>query len=565
MQVRFLSVAILLAIAPATRAFAQDQPPATPELKLDLQTLSSGRMSLSDSIAIALSRNPALVLDRMRFDAATAGTQAERGTFEPVLNVSRASYRRDNIVASRFYPTGLYVDAEDATRVSVEAKTFLGGTAQAGIDYRKLTSTSNIQTLSPQYSANLVFGVSQPLLRDFGYQKALSAIRLSEQRALSAKQSYLHTAARLITQTEEEYWRWAFAREQADVTRRSRDAAARLLTQADTLFGAGKAAPSTVQQARAALAQREEDAIAAAADADTAEDRLKVLLRVDFGAPLTPSDTLARSASPESSLTIVPTAATISRPGSLSAAPLDPAASLASALRRRPELIGLERERDQREIELSIAKNQLLPRLDLTAQYMRSGMAGLPSAVCVDPTADECVPAGTGVENSIFASLLGPRDALDSLLTRSPFDGWSAELRLQVPLGMRTAKARRTEAELKLAQSRLQLEAARDEIARDVRETVRQAATAQARLDAARQVATYARTQFTTARTQLDAGLASTFDVVRTQDDLDRAMLNEIKAQVELNIALARVRLADMTVLDDHPIAATARAAAGTK
>jgi outer membrane protein TolC len=563
MLVRFLCVAIFLAIAPATRAFAQDQPPAAPGLKLDLQTLSSGRMSLSDSIAIALSRNPSLALERMRADAAVAGTRAERGNMEPVLNVSQASYRRDNVVASRFYPTGLYVDSENATRVSVESKTFLGGTVQAGIDYRQLTSTSNIQTLSPQYSANLVFGVSQPLLRDFGYKKAVSAIRLSEQRELVARQSFVQAAAHLITQTEEEYWRWTFAREQADVTRRSRDAAARLLTQADTLFGAGKTAPSTVQQARAALAERQEDAIAAAADADTAEDRLKVLLRVDFAAPLTPTETIARAIAAEPSPAIVPVAATMSRPAS--PAPVDPAASLASALRRRPELIALEREREQREIELGIAKNQLLPRLDLTAQYTRSGMAGTPSTVCVDPTAIECVAAGTGVENSIFAALLGPRDALDSLFTRNPFDGWTAELRLQVPLGMRTARARRTEAELKLAQSRLQLEAARDEVARDVREAVRQAATAQARLDAARQVATFARSQFSTARTQLDAGVASIFDVVRSQDDLDRAILSELKAQVELSIALARVRLADMTVLDNQSIAATSRTAAGTK
>jgi outer membrane protein TolC len=333
------------------------------------------------------------------------------------------------------------------------------------------------------------------------------------------------------------------------------------LTQADTLFSAGKTAPSTVQQARAALAQREEDAIGAAADVDTAEDRLKVLLKIDLTARLTPTDTVARSAATEPSPTIMPTAATMTQP----AAVVDPAASLASALRRRPELLALERDRAQREIELTIAKNLRLPRLDLTAQYTRSGMSGLPSAVCVDPTVPECVAAGTGVPDSIFAALTGPRDALDTLFARNPFDGWQAELRLQVPLGMRTAKARRTEAELRLAESRLQLEAARDEVARDVREAVRQASTAQARLDAARQVAAFARTQFTTARTQFDAGLVSTSDVVRSQDDLDRAMLNELKAQMELNIALSRVRLADMTVLDDHPIAATSRASAGTK
>ena len=561
MLVRLFSVAILLAIAPATRAFAQEPPPVTPQLTLDLQAPNGGRMSLPESIAFALSRNPTLAIERMRVDGAAAATDAERGTMEPTLNVSQGSFRRDNIVASRFYPTGLYIDSENATRMSVESKTFLGGTVTAGFDYRQLTSTSNIQTLTPQYSSNLIFGVSQPLLRDFGKEKAQTSIRLAEQRALVAEQSFIHAAARLIGQTEEEYWRGTFAREQADVKRRSRDAATRLLTQADTLFGAGKIAPSMVQQARAALAQREEDAIGAAAEVESVEDRLKLLMRIDLNARLTPTDIVAGAAAAAPSPAIVPAAATIASP----AAPVDPAASLVSALRRRPELIALEHERQQRQIELSVAKNLLLPRLDLNAQYMRSGMAGLPSTVCVDPTALICVPAGNGVDESIFAGLTGPGDALDSLFGRNPFDGWSAELRLQVPLGMRTAKAKRTEAELKLSESRLQLEAARDEVVRDVREAVRQAATAQARFDAARQLATFARTQFTTARTQLDAGLVSTFDVVRSQDDLDRATLNELKAQMELNIALSRVRLADMTVLDDHPIGAASRAAAGTK
>lgn len=558
MRVRFLCVATLLAIS-ATQVFAQDQPPAAPPpLKLDLQALSTGRMSLSDSIAIALSRNPALAIERMRFDAALAGTRAEEGNLAPVLNVSQASYRRDNIVASRFYPTGLYIDKENATRVSVDTKTRFGGSVTAGLDMRNLTSSSNIQTLSPQYSTNLVFGITQPLLRDFGHDKALSAIRLAEQRALVAEQTFIQSTARLINQTEEEYWRWTFAREQAAVTVRSREAAARLLTQADTLFTAGKVAPSTVQQARAALAQREEDAIGAAADAATVEDRLKVLLRVDMGSPLTPVDSLGRSS--ESPTGLVPAAAPLNQ-----ARPVDQAASLASALKRRPELIALERERTQREIELSLAKDLLMPRLDLSAQYMRSGMSGLPSLVCVDPTAVECVRAGSSVPDSVFATMTTKGDSFDQLFNHNPFDGWTAELRLQVPLGWGMAKARRAEAELKLAASRLQLEATREEVTRDVRDAIRQAQTAQARLDAARQVVTFARSQFDTARTQASAGLASSFDVVKTQDDLDRATLNELKAQTELNIALARVKLADMTVLDEHPITAPAKTSAGTK
>jgi outer membrane protein TolC len=169
------------------------------------------------------------------------------------------------------------------------------------------------------------------------------------------------------------------------------------------------------------------------------------------------------------------------------------------------------------------------------------------------------------VADSVFASLTSPSDAFSSLIASTPFDGWSAELRLQVPLGMREARARRTEAQLKLAESELRLSAARDEVVKDVRDALRQAATARAKYDAARQIVAYARSQFNSARTQLDAGLASSYDVVRVQDEMDRASLTELEAHMELNIALARVRLADMTVLDDYPLAGAPRGAAGTK
>ena len=567
MFVRLVCVAMVLFAGPAASAVAQQAATAaTSQRPPDRQLPTSGSvmLGLPEAIATALARNPALSIERLRVDAAAADTRAERGSLkEPQLNVSQASYRRDNVIASRFYPTGLYIDSENATRVSIESKTFLGGTVTAGVDYRQLTSTSNIQTLSPQYSANLVFGLTQPLLRDFGYDVATSKIRLSTARAQVAEQVFVQAAARVISQTEEEYWRWAFAREQVGVMRRSRDSAARLLTQADTLFGAGKAAPVSVQQARAVLAQREEGVIGASADTESVADRLKLLLRIDLSAELTAAGTgvgtAAMAGTPAPAIVAaVSTAATTT-------APIDPAASIESALRRRPELIALDREREQREIELDIARNLVLPRLDLTAQYMRTGMAGLPSAVCVDPTALECVAAGVGVPDSIFSTMTGPRDAINQLFARQPFDGWTAELRLQVPLGMRAAKARRAEAELKLAESQLRLTAARDEVVRDVREALRLATTAQARFDAARQAASFARTQFTTASTQFDAGLVSTYDVVRMQDELDRATLNELKAQMELNIALGKVRLADMTVLDNHPLALAPRAASGTK
>jgi outer membrane protein TolC len=569
MLARFFWIAVSLATCLSLPAFAQTGPPPAPRQALDLQAPPSGgsvSLTLEEAVAMALARNPSLEVERIRVQIAREEIGAERGRFDPMLNISQSAFRRDNIIASRFYPTGLYVDREQASRVSLESKNTLGGALTAGADFRRLFSTSNIQTLSPQYSANLVFGVTQPLLRDFGHSVSTARIRVAAQQVGIAEHTLAQQVARLIRQTEEEYWRWAFAREQADTRRRSLDAAVRFVTQAESLFGAGKVARASVLQARAALAQREDDAIAAATESARVEDRLRLLLQVDFAVALTAADGVEALVQPvRADLPLPPAivkAATVTT-GRLGAG-LDAAASVTSALQRRPELLVLQRESEQREIELRLASNQRLPRLDLTAQYTTNGMSGRPSTVCVDPTSIECVAAGSGVPDSVFAARTQPGQAFGSLFSDYPFDGWSAELRLQVPLGNRTARAQHAEAALRLTEARLRLQAARDEIVRDVRDAVREAAAAQARLDAARQTATFAQTQFVAARTQFDAGLSSTFDVLRVQDELDRAKITELRALADLNVALGRVRLADMTILDDYNIelAAPGRAVA---
>jgi hypothetical protein len=60
--------------------------------------------------------------------------------------------------------------------------------------------------------------------------------------------------------------------------------------------------------------------------------------------------------------------------------------------------------------------------------------------------------------------------------------------------------------------------------------------------------------QFAAARTQFTAGLASPYEVLRVQDELDRAKLTQLRALMDLNIAVSGLRLADMTLLDQYGI-----------
>src|SRR4029079_14457979 len=104
-------------------------------------------------------------VEKIRIEQAREKVREEFGAFDPLVNLRGSAAKRDNIVASRFYPTGFYQDSEQSSGVSLEGRTYSGAKLTAGLDYKRLLSTSNTQTLSPQYSANFTVGVTQPLLR----------------------------------------------------------------------------------------------------------------------------------------------------------------------------------------------------------------------------------------------------------------------------------------------------------------------------------------------------------------------------------------------------------------
>src|SRR5437870_8396709 len=71
-------------------------------------------LSLDQAIYLALERNPNLIVEKLRLEQAREKIQEERGAYDPLLNFQSSLSRKDNVVASRFYPSGLYVEQQRA-------------------------------------------------------------------------------------------------------------------------------------------------------------------------------------------------------------------------------------------------------------------------------------------------------------------------------------------------------------------------------------------------------------------------------------------------------------------
>jgi outer membrane protein TolC len=400
------------------------------------------------------------------------------------------------------------------------------------MDYNWLESTSNVQTLSPQFGANLTFGFAQSLLRDFGREVSTTGLRVAEKEGEIAENNLFRTVTQLIQQVEEMYWALAFLRQDLDGKRRSLEVAEELLVQNEELFQAGRVAAVSVLQANAGVAGREQEVITAESEVERFEDRLKSLLWLDLATTnLTPTDEPA-----------------------LEPADIDERASLQTALQVRPEIRSLETEREQREIELNFASNQTLPRLDLALQYTLSGLSGRPNATCLDPTSPVCVPVGAQVGDTVFADRTGSLEAVTSLFSRNPFEGWSVELSFEIPLHNRTADARYASARLQLLETDTRIRAIYDQIQEEIRNAIRETQTAEKRVDAARETITFLEDQLEGMRSQLEAGLASSYDVLQVLDELDVARTTELRAVMDFNVGLSRVRLADASSLERYNI-----------
>jgi outer membrane protein TolC len=400
------------------------------------------------------------------------------------------------------------------------------------MNYAALRSNSNTQTLSPQYSANLSIGVTHSLLRDFGRGIAETRLRVAERVAAIAENNLFTRISQLIQRVEETYWNLAFLAQNVAEKRRSRDAARQFLTQNENLLRAGRVAPVSVLQASAAVAELDRDVIAAQVAADEYEDRLKNLLWLDLN-----TTDLTLVDSPD----IFPVS-------------LSPARSLQDALLRRPELRALRQEQEQRAIELQYAGNQRRPRLDLSVQFSLAGLSGRPNLTCLDPTAPLCVPVGSNLAGSVLEGRTAARNSLSDLFSLHPYETWSVEVKFQLPIGNNTAEAQYSEASLRQMETNTNLLAMRDQVAIEIRNAIREVQASQERVEASREALAYLENQLGGMRTQLVAGLTTSYDVLQAFEEVDRARTTELQALMDFHVALSKFRLAEASGLERYNI-----------
>ena len=469
-------------------------------------------LSLDECIIKALKDNLGVAIQVLGPDISREGVTRAQEKYIPTLSMSASSRSTENASYS-------YLDAADSLVDKTQNFTFLnasqtlptGGTFSLDFTGYK-TATNRIgQTINPRYGTTVRFNFSQPLLRNFGFKMARREILVAMNNLGVSEESLKKTLSDTVYNVESAYWNLVYSIENLDVRRQSLELAKDLLEKNQRSVEVGTLAPMEVLSARAEVATREADLIQAETQIQSNEDQLRLLLNITGD-----EDKRITAVVPKDKPTYVQKTVDLDE-------------ALATAIQNRNDLeisrIGLETEK----LNLSYAKNQNMPDLNLTAALYAPGIDGTQLFY------DELGPLGGNVISTIPGGIGG---ALNQTYNFK-YPNWNLGLTLSIPLANIFSKANVAQARLNMRQAMLELENQKEQIYLEIKNAVRSVEANYKRILAYTTARELAEQKLAAEEEKRRVGLSTNYFVLQFQRDLANARISELNAIVSYNVSLA--------------------------
>lgn len=475
---------------------------AKPPLGLDLAGREQQQVSLSlqQAVATAVKNNLDLKLARLEPQIAEAQVVQAEAVFDAVFFANANLVWTDEPQATPILngiPLGSSASVSDnrTFETGVRKRLASGGTAtiSTSLNRSRVKTPGFSFSPDPAYLATVGLGVEQPLLRNFGSNVNRAGIQLAQNADRRSVQQLKADLLRIVGETETAYWNLVTARQLLAIQQRllERGVEVRDLLEKRQIRDANQAqiadAISTVEQRRAAV-------IRAQRQVRAASDRLKALIN---DAELTVgSETMLQ-----------PVDAFVESPIEYNLAE-----SISSSLQNRPEVFSALLAVDDASIGVTLADNQRLPRLDLTARIEYFGLSD-----------DFGGAYGNVSEDSFIDYLLGAV--------------------FEQPLGNRSAEAAFREARLQQSAAVIAYRRTVQQIVLDVKGALRDVVTNYELIQATRAFRLAQTENLRVLGIEIDNKLGYTPDslnlLFQRQSTLAQAEAEEVQALANFNIAVA--------------------------
>jgi len=487
------------------------------------------QLSLTDCILGALKNNLGLAVEVYNPQLADISITQAKEKFFPNLYFGLNRQETNE-------PSFSWIDAEDQVteqfndyygQLTQEIPT--GGNFSISLYSYEIETTRRFQTINPRYGSQIRFNFTQPFLKDFGFKVSRREIVIATNNTAISESRLRQTLLDTIYNVEEAYWYYVGSIENYKVMQESLKLAQDLLAKNKREVEVGMLAPIEVLSAESEVARREADILQAESLISSTEDRLKTILNLTAEEDINmtkiiPTDTPTyeeREVSLEEALTI--------------------------GLQNRPDLEAFRIDLKNKDLDLSFAKNQLLPELNLQASYWSSGVSGT-----------QILYEG---DDPIYGDVIGeiPGKTSDSLrdALKFKYKNWTVGLTLSIPITSVITRAQYAQAKVSLEQAQVSLKNQEQQAFLEIRNALRDVQTNYKRVHAYKVARELAEEKLEAEEKKLKVGLATNYEVLLHQRDLADARSAELRAVIDYNLSLAALDRAQGTTLNKKNIKLT--------
>ena len=462
-------------------------------------------MSLPDCIQQALAHNLDVQIQRVNPQISLFNLDSAYAGYDPVFNFS-GLHRYNNTGAE--FQSGQRI-AGSQYNSDTYSSGFSGGTPW-GMTYDLRGSASSTAGNNPWTNGTFLpiqnssgqagLGLTQPLLKNFWIDGTRLTIRLNKNRLQYSEQGVRGQIISSITAVENAYYELIFAQDNVKVQQEALDLAQTQLDQDRQRVQIGSLAPLDVQQDEAQVAKNQATVISALSALGTADRVLKNLITDEY------SKWYAADIRPSTALL----------------APLqlfDLQDSWNQGMTQRPDLLQARLNVELQGIQLKYLKNQVFPALDLIGSYGFNGAGGQFGDTFNQMNEANRAFYTYGAQLSMPLSNVGPRN--------------------QLKAGKGSLK-----------QLLLQLKQLEQSIMVEIDNAVGVARSDYEGVQATRQARVYAEAALDAEQKKYTVGKSTTFTVLQLQNNLTAARLQEIRALVDYNKALAALAAAEGRTLE---------------
>lgn len=466
-------------------------------------------LSLEECILTAIQNNLGVAVQVLNPEIADISVSLAQERFLPKLNFGYGTQNTDQASFS-------WIEAAES--VSGEYNDYYaqitqiiptGGNFSISLYSYKNETNMRFQTINPRYGSTLRFNFTQPILRDFGFKMSRREIIIARTNLDISETQFKGALIETIYNVEETYWNLVYSIENLKVKRQSLKLAQDLLSKNKREVEVGTLAPIEILSAQAEVATREADILQAETLVKNNEDRLKTIINL---------------ASEEEGLEkIVPTnkPAYEKREVTLEQA-------LHKGMENRPDLQATRLDLKNKELDLSYAKNQLLPNLSLEASYWSPGISGTQLIFDPDDLFGNPIATIPGGASNALKDAFGLR-----------YKNWSVGVTLSVPIETLFSRAAYAQARVRMQQSKLSIKDMEQQAFLEIRNAVRTVQTDYKQVQAYKVAREYAEKKLEAEEKKLLVGLTTNYVVLQYQRDLADARSAELQAIVGYNLSLA--------------------------